>query len=84
MTHSDRLPLSIDALRKPYSITSPAAASRVVGMVRPSILAVLRLIARSYFVGACTGRSAAFSPLRIARVREGRDDVLDPGRVVHG
>ena len=28
-------------------------------------LAVLMLITNSYFVGACTGRSAGFSPLRI-------------------
>ena len=31
----------------------------------PSALAVLRLITSSYLVGACTGRSAGFSPLRI-------------------
>ena len=30
---------------------------------RPSALAVLRLITKSYLVGACTGRSAGFSPL---------------------
>ncbi len=30
-----------------------------------------------------TDRSAAFSPLKIARDREGRDVVLDPGRVLH-
>ena len=30
----------------------------------PSVLAVLRLIAVSYLVGACTGRSPGFSPLR--------------------
>ena len=48
-----------------YSITSSARASSVGGTVRPSALAVLRLIANSYFVGACTGRSAGFFPLRI-------------------
>src|SRR5438105_14304638 len=48
-----------------YSITSSARASKVGGTVRPSALAVLRLITSSYLVGACTGRSAAFSPLRI-------------------
>src|SRR5262245_30196460 len=31
----------------------------------PSALAVLRLMTSSYFVGACTGRSAGFSPLRM-------------------
>src|SRR5262249_26026656 len=46
-----------------HSITSSARASTVVGMSRPSALAVLRLITSSYLVGACTGRSAGFSPL---------------------
>ena len=32
---------------------------------RPSALAVFRLITSSYLVGACTGRSAGFSPLRM-------------------
>ena len=35
------------------------------GTVRPSALAVFRLITNSYLVGACTGRSAGFSPLRM-------------------
>ena len=48
-----------------YSITSSAPASSDGGTVRPSAFAVLRLIANSYLVGACTGRSAGFSPLRI-------------------
>src|SRR5262249_21613899 len=48
-----------------YSITSPARASTEGGIVRPSALAVLRLITNSYLVGACTGRSAGFSPLRM-------------------
>src|SRR5262245_3548558 len=47
-----------------HSITSSARASSVGGTSRPSALAVLRLIASSYLVGACTGRSAGFSPLR--------------------
>src|SRR5438105_12074098 len=37
-----------------------ARASTVGGTSRPSALAVLRLIASSYFTGACTGRSAPF------------------------
>ena len=49
----------------PYSITSSARASSVGGTSRPSALAVLRLITSSYLVGACTGRSAGFSPLRM-------------------
>src|SRR6516225_9609952 len=48
-----------------YSITSSARASRLSGTVRPSAFAVLRLITSSYFVGACTGKSAGFSPLRM-------------------
>src|SRR5215831_14278126 len=45
-----------------HSITSSARASRLSGTVRPSAFAVLRLITSSYFVGACTGRSAASRP----------------------
>jgi len=49
-----------------HSITSSARASTVVGISRPSALAVLRLTTSSYyFVGACTGRSAGFSPRRM-------------------
>src|SRR6516225_7555534 len=48
-----------------HSITSSARASTGVGISRPSALAVLRLMTKSYLVGACTGRSAGFSPLRI-------------------
>jgi len=48
-----------------HSTTSSARASSDGDTVRPRALAVLRLIANSYLVGACTGRSAAFSPLRM-------------------
>ena len=48
-----------------YSITSSACASRAAGIVRPIVLAVLRLTTSWYFVGACTGRSPGFSPFRI-------------------
>jgi hypothetical protein len=48
-----------------HSITSSARVSTVAGTSRPSALAVLRLITSSYLVGACTGRSAGFSPLRM-------------------
>jgi hypothetical protein len=47
--------LSIAAVRKVYSITSSARASTVPGMVRPSVLAVLRLMTRSNLVGCSTG-----------------------------
>src|SRR5262249_21090289 len=52
-------------LAPPHSITSSARASSVDGTSRPSTFAVLRLITNSYLVGACTGRSAGFSPLRM-------------------
>jgi hypothetical protein len=48
-----------------YSITSSARASNEEGTVRPSALAVLRLIASSSFVTCCTGKSAGFSPSRM-------------------
>src|SRR5438105_1035734 len=54
-----------DELAPSHSITSSARASTVAGTSRPSALAVLRLITVSYLVGACTGRSAGISPLRI-------------------
>src|SRR5262245_18680951 len=40
-------------------------ASNEDGTSRPSAFATLRLMTISYFVGACTGRSASFSPLRM-------------------
>src|SRR5262249_42012374 len=54
-----------DELAPVHSITPSARACRVIGTVRPSAFAVLRLIARAKLVGACTGRSAGFSPLRM-------------------
>jgi hypothetical protein len=48
-----------------HSITSSARASSVGGRSMPSVLAVFRLITNSYLVGACTGKSAGFSPLRM-------------------
>jgi hypothetical protein len=48
-----------------HSITSSARASSLSGTSRPSALAVLRLMTNSNFVGRSTGRSPAFSPLRI-------------------
>src|SRR5262249_7534351 len=53
-----------DELAALHSITSSARARTVGGTVRPSALAVLRLRIVSYLVGACTGRSPGFSPLR--------------------
>jgi len=52
-----------DELAPVHSMTSSAATRRVWGMMTPSVLAVLRLITNSNFVGNCTGRSAGFAPL---------------------
>src|SRR5262245_28995275 len=48
-----------------HSITSSARTSTDAGTSRPRALAVLRLMTSSYFTGACTGRLAGFSPLRM-------------------
>src|SRR5947208_3669286 len=40
-----------------HSITSSVSAINLSGMSRPSVLAVLRLITSSYFVGTSTGKS---------------------------
>ena len=48
-----------------HRITSSASMRRVGGMVRPSALAVFRLMANSNFIGRSTGRSAGLAPLRI-------------------
>src|SRR5262245_51670974 len=45
-----------------YSITSSTRVSSDRGTVRPSALAVFRLIVRLYLVEPCTGRSAGFAP----------------------
>src|SRR5262245_16608584 len=54
-----------DEIATLHSITSSARASTDEGISMPSALAVLRLITNSYLVGACTGSSAGFSPLRM-------------------
>jgi hypothetical protein len=48
--------------RAVLSMTSSARASSAGGTSEPSAVAVLRLNTSSYSVGACTGRSAGFSP----------------------
>src|SRR6516164_2380611 len=48
-----------------HSITSSAATSSLSGTVRPSALAVLRLITRTSLTGAWTGSSFGFAPLRM-------------------
>jgi len=46
-------------------IMSSAVANSVSGMVKPSALAVFRLMTSSNFVGCMTGRSEGLSPLRM-------------------
>jgi glutathione-regulated potassium-efflux system ancillary protein KefC len=48
-----------------HSITSSARASKLGGTARPITRAARRLTTRSNLTGACTGRSAGFSPLRM-------------------
>jgi hypothetical protein len=52
------------SLSASYSITSSAIASMLGGTSRPIVLAVVKLMTSSYFVGCMTGNSAGFSPLR--------------------
>ena len=53
-----------DELAASHSITSSASAISLSETVRPSALAVLRLITSSNFVGCSTGRSLGLAPLR--------------------
>jgi hypothetical protein len=46
--------------RHHYSMTSSALVSSASGTVRPSALAVLRLMTSSSFVACCTGSRPAF------------------------
>src|SRR5262249_22020495 len=48
-----------------HSITSSARASSIGGIVKPSALAVVKLMTRSNLVGCSTARSAGFAPRRI-------------------
>src|SRR5215813_5417249 len=48
-----------------HSITSSAMASSAGGMIRPSVLAVCKLMTSSNLVGSWIGRSPGFSPLRM-------------------
>src|SRR5262249_39125788 len=66
-----------------HSITSSARASRLSGTVRPSAFAVLRLVASSYLVGACTGRSARGIARGNAIARRERRKLDAPAREEH-
>src|SRR5664280_1935724 len=48
-----------------HSITSSARVSSCGGTVRPSALAVLRLMTKSYLIGCWTGRSEGLAPFKI-------------------
>src|SRR5262249_24933499 len=65
-----------------YSNTSSARLTSVLGTLRPSALAVLRLIYSSTFVDCCTGSSAGLLPLEIRpglmRVRRYASVMSDP------
>src|SRR5262249_5271411 len=63
----------------PHSITSSARASSVEETVRPSVLAVFRLMASSNLVGACTGRSAGLAPLRMRSTYEAERRKISEG-----
>jgi hypothetical protein len=56
--------------RPDYSITSSASAITVGGTVRPSVVAVLRLMANSNLAGACVGRSAGLAPFKMRSTYE--------------
>ena len=56
-----------------HSITSSARASSVGGILRPSDVAVLRLITISQLIGSWIGRSAGLAPFRM------RSITLPPG-----
>src|SRR6516165_8388950 len=48
-----------------YSITSSARLDNVIGKVKSSVFAALRLIKNSTFVACSTGRSAGLAPFKI-------------------
>ena len=52
-----------------YWITSSARTSSDCGIIKPSALAVLRLIPNSNCVGCSIGRSAGFAPFRILSMK---------------
>ena len=56
-----------------YSITSSARSSSDCGIVRPSALAVLRLITSSNRDGCSTGRSPGLAPFKIRSTYRGGD-----------
>src|SRR5215468_2640076 len=53
-----------------HSITSSASARSLSGILRPSALAVLRLMTNSNLTGASTGKSAGLAPFRMRSTYE--------------
>ncbi len=51
-----------------YPMTASACANRIGGRVRPSALAVFRLMTSSNLVGRSNGRSAGFAPFRMRSI----------------
>ena len=62
--------------QQPYSITSSATVSNLSGMMRPSVLALLRLITSSNSVGASMGSSPGLAPLRILSTKAAERRVM--------
>src|SRR5262249_19024003 len=61
-------PASVNLMALPTRLISTCVKRRSSARamsIMPSALAVLRLIASSYLFGACTGRSAGLSPLKM-------------------
>src|SRR5258708_35086989 len=56
---------AIGGRNRSHSISSSARASNMGGTVKPSALAVLRLMTSSNMVGCSSGRSAGWGPFRI-------------------
>jgi hypothetical protein len=50
---------------RPNPFSNKSAAHSGLSKARGAALAVLKLMTSSYLLGACTGGSAGFSPLRI-------------------
>ena len=62
-------PLRANSGHRPYSIISSASNCIELGIVSPSVRAVLVLMTNSKFVGCSTGSSAGLVPLRTRSTR---------------
>src|SRR5258707_4710531 len=66
--HRRRAAEERDEIAALHSITSSASAISLSGIVRPSALAVFRVMTSSNLVGCTTGKAASLAPLRIPSV----------------